>query len=255
MPASSRKRNKGKDRKAKKAAKEEESKRIQIYNEWQDLAKGNLMSSGGMELNIPCNHGLGALLSEESHPVSRFISDYFSTDENLKIIFQRHPEVQNDDNHRKMAADILVRIETNSLIEDDNTGVNIAKAILILENYGKTGDYSNTIASRSVASKIRNQLCGTINSRRDLLKFYRKRTNCSCLKKKHLEARKTLPKLGSCRYCNVVKERRLLMVCSRCMVTQFCSRKCQVAASSRHREDCYKFAWAHHQQKMANDSS
>ena len=55
----------------------------------------------------------------------------------------------------------------------------------------------------------------------------------------HLEARKTSPiKMGGCDYCGELKERALLMVCSRCMVDQYCSRKCQVAASSKHRSDC-----------------
>ena len=245
MPASSRKRNKGKDRKAKKAANEEASKRIQIYNDWQDLAKGKLVSSDGMLLNIPCNHGLVAVLPDESHPVSRFISDYFSVDVNLREILQRHPEVQNDNNYRKMAADILTRIQANWLLSGDTFGGNFPKGIMILENYGKTGNYVSTVYRRDIGEKNRDlgydNRCKSFNIERDLLKFYRKRMSCKCLKKMHLEARRTIPKLGECNHCGEVKERRLFMVCSRCMVNHYCSKDCQVAALPRHRGICDNF--------------
>ena len=232
MPASSRKRNKGKDRKAKKAAKEEASKRIQIYNDWQNWARG-LRADGTVVTQ--CNHGFDdVVLPEESHPVSRFISDYFSVDIGFSIILQRHPEVQNDDVYRKMAADILIRIGSNWLIKDnDRFGTNIPSGIMVLENYGKTRDYLSTVYSRDIGAKRRD-----ISSRRDLLKFYRKRITCSCLKKMHLEARKTQLKVGECKHCGEVKERRLLMVCSRCMVDQYCSKECQVAAYPGHQKYC-----------------
>ena len=244
MPASSRKRNKGKDRKAKK----EESKRIEMYNDWQVWATCmTLLISGTRQVVELCNHGLVPVLPEESHPVSRFITDFFTVNEDLNIILQRHPEVRINDNYRKMTTDILTRIDTNCLIEggEQPFGANVAKAIIIIENYGKTGDYLSTVTSRSVATKCRELSCHNGSIKRDFLKFYRKRMKCKCLKELHLEARKTLPKLGRCHNCGVIKERRLLMVCSRCMVAPYCSRDCQVAASSGHREDCDMHVWAH----------
>ena len=247
MPPSSRKRNKGKDRKAKK--------RIEMYNTWQNWARGeskNLFSGSRQVLEVkPCNHGLVPVLPEESHPVSRFISDYFSEDIDLRDMLQRHPEVQNDDNYRKMAADILIRIETNWLLEGKTFGANFSKGIMILENYGKTCNYDSTIYRRDIATMER-ELGKSTSNRRDYLKFYRKRISCSCLKEMHLEARKTFPKLGVCEYCGEMKERRLLMVCSRCMVDQYCSRRCQVSASSVHRSACDNFVRAH-ERTMAND--
>jgi len=73
---------------------------------------------------------------------------------------------------------------------------------------------------------------------RDALKFFRKRTACKCLKKLHLEARKTTPKMGRCGNCSQEKERVSLSVCSRCMATQYCSRECQVAAWPKHKKGC-----------------
>ena len=54
----------------------------------------------------------------------------------------------------------------------------------------------------------------------------------------HLEARKTIPKMGKCFNCKVEKERVDLSVCNRCMVMQYCSRECQVAAWPSHKLDC-----------------
>jgi hypothetical protein len=58
MPASSRKRNKGKDRKAKKAAEKEEAAMVELQKTWHGWARGNMGPWGGMEiLDIPCKHG------------------------------------------------------------------------------------------------------------------------------------------------------------------------------------------------------
>lgn len=263
MPSSSRKKNKGRDRKAKKA----EAERVANYNTWQVWAT----ATGE---HVQCSHGLEATIPDISHPVSSFISEYFFRD-NIRDTLQAHEEVWNNDNHRKLARDILVRISATHLLDNEfvrtvtqNThldGVSLAwgltTAILILENYDEmvscSLDHNYSVAkySRIVASKDRD--LGerhSSKSKRDVIKFYRKRMKCSCLKKIHLETRKTMPKMGKCHHCGVVKERELLMVCSRCMIDQYCSRKCQVTASPGHRSLCDVFVKAH-DRTMANDSS
>lgn len=260
MPASSRKKNKGKERKAKKA----ESERVNCYNNWQDWARGNLSSAtfGGVDVgatgeHVQCSHGLELdELPDIYHPVSRFINSFLMGEDSTSTL-QSHAEVWNNDNYREMAIRILTNIGANWIIcKIENDGGSIARLTMMLESYGRTRDYELTVASRDVSAKMREIHIGetVTKNNRDLIKFLRKRMNCKCLKKIHLEVRKTLPKLGSCRYCSVVKDRALLMVCSRCMVTQFCSKECQVAASARHRNDCDIFVRAH-QQTMANDSS
>ena len=261
MPASSRKRNKGKERKAKKA----ESERVLCYKSWHNWACGNvgLATFGGVDMgatvqHVQCSHGLEFdELPDISHPVSRFISSFLMGEPSPSTL-QTHAEVWNSDNYRDMAVRILTNIGANWVICNiENDGGSIARLIMILESYGRTRDYELTIANREVATKMREMHIGekVTKNNRDLIKFFRKRMNCKCLKKIHLEVRKTLPKLGTCRYCNVVKDRGLFMVCSRCMVTQYCSRKCQVAASPQHREACDQYTRAHQQQTMANDSS
>ena len=246
MP-SSRKRNKGKERKAKK----EESKRVEVHNTWKYWANG-LEDDGTVVTQ--CNHGL-AEVPDVSHPVSSFIDSLF-LDPKLRRVLSNHPQICNNNNNRKLVVHMLIRIAATNLIHNkDGLGSTLAlgstTAILVLENYDETigshlDNYDLAMCNRIVASKTRDLGTDYTNkSKRDLLKFFRKRMNCKCLKKMHLEARKTVPKMGKCDHCGVVKERALLMVCSRCMIDQYCSRKCQVAASPNHQIRCDDFYRAH----------
>ena len=157
------------------------------------------------------------------------------------LFFSSQPQVWILDNYRYMAINILVRIGTNLLLEKVGFDViDLAKIIVFLENYDER--VYNTpdliFANRCVAKKLTDFLGERENHLRDALKFYRKRISCSCLKKMHLEARKTWLKLGVCCYCDEEKERSSLMVCSRCGVDQYCSRECQIADWSRHKGYC-----------------
>ena len=260
MP-SSRKRSKGKERKAKQAVKKEESKNVAIYHSWQKWARGDM---GRNQITIQCNHGLVTTIPDIHHPVSRFISSIYMTDDGSDTV-HKHPEVWNNVDYRALAAKILSNIGVNWILcSHPNTNQNVshivlAKAIVLLENF--TGDFHSTVFHRDFATKLRD-LDSNVNSIRrssiglgirDLLKFYRKRMSCSCLKRLHLEARKTHPKLGECHNCKVGMKREILMVCSRCMITEYCSRECQVTASPRHRTLCDTFVNAH--KKATNDTA
>ena len=252
----SRKRNKGKERKAKKAEKEAEIERTEMRQTWQCLVTGECSMS-----NVTCNHGfdVSMILSKERHPVSCFMDTFYTNAEkgiaslvNLRDTFQLHPTVcWNNASHRQMARNVLVCIGTNSLLQlETDKGIHtstddirfqvaryMSDVIMVLENYHETaGDIELATYSRTAASK-RRDIVGD-NMIRDLLKLYSKRITCSCLKKMYSEARKTLPKVGSCGSCNKVMERSSLMVCSKCRVHQYCCRECQVASWPVHKESC-----------------
>ena len=110
--------------------------------------------------------------------------------------FQRHAEVWKNESYRNMAIQILVHMGTNSLqCKDTEMPKEVTRAIVILENY-RAGHVDSSIYNRVVATKLRDVHWSGSSLERDMLKFYRKRTTCLCLKKRHLEARKSLPKLG-----------------------------------------------------------
>jgi len=264
----SRKRNKGKERKAKKAELEAEvivRKRAMARKAWQGWARVERDVIRSAQFITQCNHGCALMIPDDAnHPVTSFVDVLFMncffgqgkhTVDNLDDSFGTQLAVWNDDRHRKITIDLMIVIATNMILgKADVLRVprDIAYAVMMLENYDGSGEIDSTINSRVVATKIRDFGCGGSGSPRDVLKFYRKRTTCKCLKDMHLEARKTHPKLGECTRCEVVKERRLLMVCSKCRYSEYCSRKCQTADWSRHKCSCDIFCDAH-QRSRRND--
>ena len=245
----SRKRNKGKERKAKKAELEVErieNERARAHGIWTGWAQGEkLMFSPSIE----CNHGVALVIPDDkNHPVINFIDAFFhswATNKNnfqgvlyLHDTFQNHSEVWGNESYREMAVNIFIAIGTNFMLNNDGPQ-DTAKAIVALENYdGSSGNFHSVICNRVASKKMRDINGGESSAMRDMLKFFRKRTSCKCLKAMHLEARKTLPKLGMCDHCRDSRERTLLLVCSRCRIAQYCSRKCQVADWSRHKVYC-----------------
>lgn len=153
MP-SSRKRSKGKERKARaaeKAAKNAQLVREMMQGLWWGWVNGK---DDHGKLVSSCNHGYDEILPDISHPVSSFISAYLmcSEDRSRRGLVQQHLEVWNDDRYRQMAANILTRISLNWILYDKDGGsdygrdesskVLSATMIVLLENYGNTYDYS-----------------------------------------------------------------------------------------------------------------
>ena len=200
---------------------------------------------------IQCDHGSPYFpVGERDHPVANFMDAYFvnwlhkemgSLNAILEDLFSSHRGVYSSDYYRDMVVKIFTRIGTNMLLTEQfsiSNPVNIANAITVIEHYSGTGDIDETLNCRAVHAKIRDLDPDSSSCKRDVLKFFSKRTSCSCLKAKYAKARKSAPKMGICFGCGKEKERALLDVCSRCMVTQFCSRECQVANWDKHRDDC-----------------
>ena len=83
----------------------------------------------------------------------------------------------------------------------------VVAMILTLYEYGTTMNIESAFLSQNVIAKTRDLAPDMSSFKRDALKFYRKRVSCKCLKRIHLEARKTMPKMGKCLHCGVEKER------------------------------------------------
>ena len=52
--------------------------------------------------------------------------------------------------------------------------------------------------------------------------------------------------MGKCTYCHEEKERASLSVCSRCMISEYCSRECSISAWPSHKLDCNVYYEYHH---------
>ena len=239
----SRKRNKGKERKAKK----EENEKAERHSRWERFARGEDENNRKV---IHCDHGCTVEIPDSlDHPVVCFMDDYFATSVgDWWKCLNSHAKLWSNDNYRNMTTDILLIIGANLLLGSTITNVPAviaASAIVFLENYKETMSVGEVFYCRGVGAKVRDIQGGNM---RDLSKFYSKRLSCSCLKKMYSDARKTLPKVGKCDYCDEVKERELLSVCSKCRVAQYCSRECQVANWSLHEKCCDEHVHVHNQQ-------
>ena len=266
----SRKRNKGKERKAKKAELEAEleakKKRENAHDFWMGWSRtGGLL--GGR--TSACDHGLGIVISgDNNHPViTSFLDTFFvnsaanmTIPDNLRCVFNfnSHSQMWKNESSRNNVINIFIAIGTNLLLWNDTNkelfsevASEIARAVVIFENYNtETGDFGSTINNRLVCSKAIKLHPSGSSSERDVLKFFRKRTACSCLKKMHLETRKTLPKLGMCNHCLEEAGRESLMVCSRCRIDQYCTRECQIAHWPEHKRDCDMYVKAQQKHTM-----
>jgi len=244
----SRKKNKGKERKAKKV----EAERTRKRNEWLVWATG-LGGIVGRNF-ITCDHGCGAKhLDDMDHPVISFLDEIYSGGSfsitNLVKASQtiNGETVLKNSMYREMLRKIMVRMGANMLLladgRDDTIrlrALNLAESVSVIEHYfDGMGSIFDAVNNGVVARKIRDLHNESSSVRRDALKFYSKRVSCSCLKKMHQEARKTLTKMGKCYGCEKEFERVALSVCSGCMITQYCSRECQVAHWPKHKSYCY----------------
>ena len=255
----SRKRNKGRERKAKKAE-AIENVIEKLRSEWMGWARGefNGEREDNTQVPIQCNHVCDLMIPDDNHPVISFMDAFYinmrnrmGVEYNLRCTFQTQQQVWNNGDYRKLARDLMLVMGTNTVLSRNAIGMakHLACAITTLENYDGSGEIDSTINSRVVSKKARDLLRGSDNMR-DVLKFYRKRVPCSCLRDMHLEARKILPKLGVCFCCEAVKDRALLMVCSRCRLSQYCSRECQVAQWPRHKRACDTYIRVEKEQTM-----
>ena len=73
---------------------------------------------------------------------------------------------------------------------------------------------------------------------RSLIKFFMKHSPCACLDRLYSDVKKTTPKTGLCTCCRERKERRSLFYCARCKAVQYCSKKCQLSSWPEHRMKC-----------------
>ena len=116
----SRKRNKGKERKAKK---QEEKRREcednnNMYNIWRGWARGK-EGTGAMwlEKNICCDHGCDiTVLDGPSHPVPSFLDAFFMGGRPWLATIKSNPQIWHNCNYRKMVIDILLNVGTNLML-------------------------------------------------------------------------------------------------------------------------------------------
>lgn len=214
----SRKRSKGKERKARQV----QTSLAKTQHTW-----GNWFEWGQINEKVRCNHGHCAKLPENELPVRRLLNYLLSKKnkvEPTKLVdelfdsFKAFPEVWKSKEHRGTVSGIMKSIATNLILHQVQFKSDmidrilpLCSTIVILDAY-EGGSLEPTFYHPRVLGKVTN-FNGRTSVRRDMLKLLTKKNSCSCLKDLYAQARRTFPKLGSCQNCQQEKKRSTLMLC------------------------------------------
>jgi len=209
----SRKRSKGKARKARAAA----NSSVVNNNDTRDDSEQQLSQMmSTLSLNKQgnsCSHGRPRNLSDECN---RFMTSYESE---LKRLVKAKAKLASYEALANASKTVAV---LKSEVDD------VSACILSLGvDYVLRGDYD--MATTIATSLVQHQHANTGPSSkaiqkvvdlshegiRETIAFYSKRIHCSCLKD-HSKALKSLPAMGHCFYCKTVRPRKELLICSRC---------------------------------------
>jgi len=223
MP-SSRKRTKGQERK----------KHAATRQQWESWTRGNT-----------CNHGCNVIPPPE-HAVSKFMNSLWeynlgktsSPVERMAFTFKHHNPIMRDSKLRKMAIALMLRVATDMLLDADHRNRDIdgggeAVEILLLEECDGVDFYSTVMKSWGSIRDL------TGGGEREMIKFFHKRIQCTCLTNLYMNAKKSQPvKLGTCDCCNEKKDRRSLLLCGRCRSVNYCNKHCQATHYAEHESIC-----------------
>ena len=198
----SRKKAKGKLRKAKTAAAPPKESQWEMYARW-----------AGRNVAIQCNHG-STLRWSRGDPLYLYMSaveSFQANDKNLEDgiteLYENYTSVWNNTEQRKMAVEILLSIGTNIILRDDDVDWASTFAIVssVMENY--EGNFDAAFYTPEVREI-------NVGGHRDTLRFFNKRISCSCLKEKYADSKRKA-KIGECFACAKDKRRASLKICGR----------------------------------------
>ena len=239
MP-SSRKRVKGKARKAK-------------ANALLDNLSLNLLNDG------KCNHGLPSVIQDDDHPcllvmrkVERSLSiqirggkgsfdSYTSLFKTQDGLMQYEMSSQAHENGGLLKA-CFASLATEYLLRGNDKDVIMAEGLAITIVNIEQAEVGASYTFNRMVSISRDLDEG---GQRTVTRFINKRINCDCLKQK-CEQSKKLPKVGKCQNCWKQMERSKLFACNGCKVgihnlTQYCSIRCQTQNWQKHEKDCIQY--------------
>mmetsp|Transcript_31481 Transcript_31481/g.53300 ORF Transcript_31481/g.53300 Transcript_31481/m.53300 type:complete len:275 (-) Transcript_31481:168-992(-) len=254
----SRKKAKGKARKAKKEEDKDahdDSSAAAAQRREQEGAEAQLQMQRLLidSLPPPCKHGFDPFPA--GHICDRFVRLYLETFnassgnnaanailEAMAAVDKKCPEVLHDSSKMKHILSYFSTVGTDHILNGDDDDARTTSAVIV-------------VFEEFIASKVNKTKAGVCTQKlmemviaddHTLVSFFRKRITCSCLDKKHKEV-KSIKKMG---YCNNEKcplpdgkvERSKMLYCTRCRYAYYCSRDCQETHWSDHREVCKKKA-------------
>mmetsp|Transcript_10574 Transcript_10574/g.23409 ORF Transcript_10574/g.23409 Transcript_10574/m.23409 type:complete len:258 (-) Transcript_10574:31-804(-) len=135
---------------------------------------------------------------------------------------------------RERLRSYLVSIGTDSLLNGNMTKAMVHAITIIMLELSTTSD--PIVFNRKLTALTRDLVQ---DKERETTRFFSKRIGCSCLTERYAQL-KTQTKIGECSYCHEEKKRVELMVCQRCRLSQYCSKECQREGWAEHKRTCAK---------------
>ena len=252
----SRKKAKGKARKAAKEAKAKEEESPAMAMEME--AAANQRQEGSLEAMmqelsistpspIMCRHGLVHLSAGEEKTCLEFINAFIATFQSQGVLGQAFlkayhaTKITYADVYSSKLDTVISMLLTNGtqrILDERN---DIAQLFAALASYFE--DYMAVCLhkTRAVPSLTKAHEWYGVDDH-TLISYYRKRISCSCLDDKYKEV-KSVKKMGRCLnlYCSHPDgrvERSKMFCCTRCGVANYCSVECQKADWKDHRVQC-----------------
>lgn len=245
----SRKKAKGKERKAKK---EDTGKKVK---------PGELLANLPLQDRSKCGHGCHTTPLAKNHICWRFVrkfevelnavadaavkagtaaslSHFLACDQVIRRLKRgnQFDEIWNNVANQMMLIPLFVSLGTNLLLReyvrlDSMAGVIAIATLKCRHNF----DMRQVLESKSDRKYLRNLEDGLVYD--SVRYFYKKIAACNCLKDKY-DRVKSNPKLGQCNYCYKEKERKDLLLCGRCKYHHYCGVECQKFDYSDHQNWC-----------------
>lgn len=215
------------------------------------LATFNNANSGscmhGLDLSTPIPPEVERMLTE----LDRQLNDIYETPKlgfllySWDSLFTSHYDalfVRSDNGFvhgREITLRILIHKGMEAILSPATLTNNIASWLSFLIEVFEGRKQAKSLTDQFVIYAAFNAL-QYFNSDRDLLRFYKDRASCNCLKGMYKEAKK-MPSVDACHFCTKTYEVSKLFRCSACTIGQYCSQQCQKKDWTKHKVCCEFF--------------
>ena len=224
----------------------------------------------GVNLGAHCEHGISTPSDAICHSVldtyQCFWQRITETNQHMRSLVESinvtiaisHPQVWRCTSTREIVfkfmcatgANLVLALINCATVSRDHDSwdktLKISFLVSILEGYDEAnGDLSVALTGKGISNKgaVASYMKMIGGGTRELVKFYKKRLPCHCLKEIYVDMKASMPKTSMCYRCHDIIERSNIQVCGGCKKAQYCSRRCQVSAwQMGHKRGCGKIA-------------
>ena len=148
----------------------------------------------------------------------------------------KHPDVWADSSIRELVRKSFLGRSVDIVLQNEDEGYLMAAGMLATASLMLEPDYAFKELSAKQQLKLADVLEG---DKKSLIDFFSKRITCQCVDNMSKDST-TLQKTGMCQCCYERFDRGKLLVCSRCKTQQYCSAGCQKEDWPKHKETCHK---------------